>query len=169
MTTAAFVPYILAPSGFNMECFTGGANPSGPIIEIQSSATDYLILTELSVAQAVFTAANTAVYGLGFSSSAGVGFGAQTVIFEDSGNNSAKSVASLFCSWTKFPGIPTNFLRRRTAITQGATAANNSYPIIWRFPNGLKLNPSSSLVLWLITVTGANASTYHDVTVVVDS
>jgi hypothetical protein len=115
-----------------------------PVLEIIVGPTDYPAITEIGIGTSS-NASNAQPIGIGVASSQGVGpqyicppFGAYDLSNQPGG-------LSIATSWQKPPGVPTKYLRR--AVILGAGTSQGTTPLVFRFPRGLRLAPSSSLVV----------------------
>ncbi len=121
----------------------------GPLFELQTGPTDYLVLLELQVwAQANAAATQLVALGLGIPAARGVGVLPAAPQPEDGGTLNTAAGTQLYTAWSTLPTIPANFLRRRS---MSLVTAAQGVPDFWRFRSGLKILPSSSFVFWLIT------------------
>lgn len=135
-----------------------GAFGINPAWEIQTGSTDDVSVLEISFG---WTAATTAVPQdilLGRPPTRGVGT-AVTFVAEDF--DSPVSTTTGIVTWTtgQTPGVPTSFLRR--VNLNGA----DRDPIVWYFPEGLRIAASGSLALY---ISGADAGATADVWCVVN-
>lgn len=119
----------------------------GPILEIKSGPTDYINLLEVSLNSAPNFLGTTALaFGLGVPAAQGIAAISAQMQPEDTGNNESFPGVSLITQWTRLPTVPTSYLRRATLNVGGGV---NS--VVLRFPRGRKMQPNTSLVLWLIS------------------
>ena len=132
---------------------------AGPMLEIQSSPTDFLRLSAFEFTRTAGGNANGVItIGIGVPAAKGVpltinGINASclTVCGDDSGNNGTTPWVSVLYDWRTQPTAPTQFLRRQTFGEYVYSAADQTVvQISWRFQRGLVIPPSSSLVFWMI-------------------
>lgn len=143
------------------------ATASSPVLELQTGPTDFLCLLEIS-ASVTFGLQQTAAYdvGLGVPAARGVGFNPSPFAVENSELTDALPGCQLYTQWTKAPTAPANYLRRM--VTNPWNGGSVMRKVLnFRFPQGLKIGPSSSLVLFLLSST-TNISFVYDVGLVVE-
>jgi hypothetical protein len=139
------------PQYFNSGTYIAGqsiaaniANTTVPLVEFINTATDQPVYTE--IAFTIYPNAPSAeAIGLGIAPAQGVG---PYNISPNSGaydGVSAISAVQVATGWRIPPTTPTNFLRRMSMNSQNQFPA---IPLIISFPRGLKLKPSTSLVLY---------------------
>jgi len=130
--------------------FMGGASGSVPIFDVRTSATDYVSLLHLDMELFCGSSSPVAV-GLGVPATPGVvRLPASPLLSEDAAVPTPGVIIGT--DWTTPPTIPAKFIRRCSIYTV-LTAQ-------WRlvFPEGLKIAPSSSVVLWGITLPNTTAA-----------
>jgi hypothetical protein len=124
----------------------------GPLFELQTGPTDYLVLTDLAISAQVNPAATAALWlGLGTPAARGVGVYPVTAVQEDQSRTDSATGTQLLTTWSTLPTVPSGYLRRRT---MSLVTGGQNPPDIWRISSGgggIKILPSSSLVLWLIS------------------
>lgn len=123
------------------------------IIEIIAGPTDSPIITQISCG-ALNSGQNFCGFGLGVPAVRGIG--QQPPIFPPGiyDPNNAQSSVTVASAWQIPPTAPTKFLRR-VSFNSIALAQDSLWSYL-TFPRGLKLNPSTSLVLFGIPAgTGA--------------
>lgn len=143
---------------------------SGPIFELQTGPTDNLVI--LAVNGYVLTtnplATQTCSLGFGVPAVKGTGTLSRTFSKSDTSLTNSLPGCTLFAEWTKPPTIPTTFLRRQIfATNMNLTAKGPTFPIRFVFRKGIRVSPSSSLVLWCISAP--TAVTYTDFSIEVDA
>lgn len=127
---------------------------TGPLLEIQTSPTDFVVVTEIILGKLVGksgTGNTSFVIGVGRPAAIGVGINPNSFLYNDKGNSTSPPSASIYTWWTKPPTIPANFLRR---FTLQLALGQPQIPSFF-FGRGIKIQPSSSLVVWLITSANA--------------
>jgi hypothetical protein len=143
------------------------AGSSFPLLEIQTSATDFLRILAITcfLADGLNTS-NPNSFGFGTPAAAGVGIGGtRLMIAEDTGDTSISPSMSLFTAWSKPPTAPTNFVRRAILTTNFAT--NAFLGLTFRFARGFFLPPNSSAVVW--TASGGGQGNIFDVELICDA
>lgn len=140
-------------SNFYAQPFTG-ISSAAPVWELQTSPTDYLIVLEISANFLANTLASTGlVFGVGAPAARGVGIATQNLIAEST-TTDAMPGTQLLTAWSKAPTAPAIYLRRATVNgANGGVGGGRYQHVNWKFPAGIKINPSSSLVLWGITLS----------------
>ena len=138
---------------FNSGTFIGGqsfvANVPGagatiPVVEMLASPTNQPIISEVGFMLAATAAVISGNLALGIAPNQGVG---QYNISPNSGSydgSSGGSILQFATAWRILPTVPTKFVRRVTVST------GEFLPISIRFPRGLKIAPSTSLVLYVL-------------------
>ena len=120
----------------------------GAVFDIRTSSTDYALL--LSLELTTIGASGSAIsLGIGTPASIGVAKPSGIVLLAE--DASTPPNVSVGIDWTTPPTVPAKFLRRVSVL--GSTSGSIRYV----FPEGLKIAPSSSLVLWVITEAAAAA------------
>lgn len=121
-----------------------GTPASAPVCEIQTDATTRFLLLDLQI---TFTNNNLSssqiAFGLGFSATAGIGLSSASPQVENTGLTDVLPGVNIWSSWSQPPTVPANFFRR---FTYTAGALQRSF--LLDFPNGIKVQPSSSLSFW---------------------
>ncbi len=110
--------------------------------EVRSAAATKPRLMEVG---AFNNAATASVFGLGTPAAIGVTpTSPQTFLDESDGSATNTALLTAAVAWGTGPTVPTNFFRRVSLQAQIGAG------IIWTFPRGLGIAPSSSKVLWVI-------------------
>lgn len=135
-----------------------------PLLEIKTSATDYLVVTEISASlywQSNAATISTYTFGLGTPAAQGLGVANVSAGYDDFGNTSRTPGITILTVWSTPPTVPTNFLRQVSSRSWGGVSGIN-VPIMFMMPGGIKLAPSSSLVIWTVTASlgGADPSIF---------
>ena len=123
----------------------------GALFEMRTGPTDRAVITEIGVN--LIGANRGYAVGLGVPVAQGVnpalGVGGAAAAFDV---NNAASPIYVATQWNGAPPTaPATFKRRESSSMAAAGAA---VPFVFRFPRGLTLAGSSSLVAWLIAVSG---------------
>jgi hypothetical protein len=120
---------------------------AAPIVEFINTPTDQPVYTEVGFT-AYPTSNSFATLALGIAPAQGVGpynISPNSGAYDGVSGPSAVQVAT---AWRIAPTVPTNFIRR---MTINAQAVSPNTPLVVKWPRGgLKLKPSTSLVLYLI-------------------
>lgn len=130
---------------YSSSAFVGGYSSSvaGPICDLESSAIESPALLALDFSLKLGTSTSS-IFGLGAASNTPVAIGSQGFLPYNPSDPICTSV--LATEWSTAPAVPANFFRI-------FNFTNNHYALFtFTFPRGLKLQPSSSLVLWSIQV-----------------
>ena len=133
----------------------GGAPASAlALLEIIAGPTDSPVITRIELAFICGSAGATATdLGLGYPAAQGVSPQAPVLTPSVYDPNNAPTAVSVATAWRIAPTPPTKYLRRAQAIpTVGASTAM----FAWNFPRGLKLAPSSSLVVYNVAPIAAH-------------
>lgn len=131
--------------------------PMFEIIPIPSIAPK---IVEIRFSMEVLITAQVTTIGIGIPAAAGiVPTDERLVQAEHLGPPSMLNIAS---DWSTPPTAPTNFYRRVSMLG----AASNAGQALFKFPNGLKIAPSSTFVVWCIT--SAAKGNFCDVSIVVE-
>ncbi len=151
-------------SNLNTQPWSGmlGGN-SGPIWELQTGPTDWLVLLGMIFNfEANTGGGSTVTFGLGKPAAPGVGTSTQTFVIENNELTDVLPGSKLLTTWSTMPTVPANFMRRINVNNLATSVVGNGrIPYInWRFPNGLKIIPNSSLVLWGISLPQAFPSPF---------
>jgi hypothetical protein len=123
----------------------------GPIFEIQTGPTDSARVNEIVLRPFPnASAASQMSVGFGLPAAKGVGTLGYALTVENTFNTNTAPGVLIYTQWTTMPTVPTNFLRR---VSNGSAvgAATGSQPLFCRFPRGLILAKSTSLVAWMIS------------------
>jgi len=135
--------------GLRVPSLTSGAS-NFPILELQTGATDYVVLHELECMHCdTGVAGNFITFGLGIPAARGVGRNPTYFSF-DSGSDKVPQLAA-YTDWSTQPTVPTAY-HRRFNMSILDTSNMTQRPVLFRFPRGLKIAPSSSIVLWEIAI-----------------
>jgi hypothetical protein len=124
----------------------GSFSLPGPLLELQTSPTDYVTILEFGFGVQGNLLNFSVVCGIGTPAVHGVGINSHAINYDDSSNTNLVPNVKLFSWWSIPPSTPSKFYRRNTFNTSTAAIT----PVIFSFPRGLKVAPSSSVVLWLI-------------------
>lgn len=151
-----------------------GANVfAGPLLEIQTGPTDFCGILELSFS---LTGANNGgqvayVAGVGVPAAKGIGTVAGSFALENTELTDSLPGTVVYTQWSRAPTAPTTFLRRMTtnnAQASSTTRGPRSPEFRVKFPQGLKMQPSTSMVLWAISFTQV-AGAAPDIAVVIEN
>ena len=124
---------------------------STPLVELQSSPTDYLRVVDV-FGSVIGESSQTFVLGLGVPASRGV-LRKTSPVFVPADVNSVPSQSVFGTEWTTQPTIPTKFFRRLTRASGGNTSQMMQL-FSFFLANGFMMPPSTSFVLWLISGQG---------------
>jgi hypothetical protein len=133
------------------------------LAELIVGPSDCPVVSEISLTINITNPSNY-VIGVGVPTTQGVGpywLGQAPVGYDPSAVAGGISIAT---AWQKPPTFPAQYLRR---VSFGG-AANLAMPIVLKFPRGLRLAPSSSLVVAQLSVVGSR-SIQTEVTVEYDN
>ncbi len=159
--------YLPNSAGF----ISGISNFAGPLAmwELQTGPTDYLNVMSV---EGLMTSSNSGVstqtVGLGIPAARGVGINSNIFVKENPYITDALPGCTLYSQWSIQPTASTNYLRRVSLNIQSNAATGLRIPILFNFPNGLKLAPSSSLVLWMIATNTPILMAPYDLSIIVD-
>jgi hypothetical protein len=129
----------------------------GPLLEIQTNPTDFARILEISFSvPANPTTGNAVTIGVGVPAALGTMLRVANPIIENTFIADTTGV-TIGVDWSIPPTIPTNFLRRWTS-GMGGTATAGFEPVKFRFPRGLVMPPSSSIVVWAIAIAAGAAA-----------
>lgn len=142
------------------------SSTAGPLCEIQTGPTDYLLIVGLwfSFNPRIGTVGTLINIGFGQPAARGIGIFGTSPINADGGNTNSSSGVKVYSQWTRQPTAPANFLRRMTYNSPVSAAVK----IPFRFPRGVKLQPSSSWVLWMLAGTGLASNTFMGLDLMLD-
>ena len=126
------------------------AGAAAAMCDLESSATESPALLAVDI-NAFIGSTETLVVGLGLASNTPVP--SFSIPFAPEYPNDPPCTSILATAWSVAPAAPTNFFRAFRAV-ESATATVGYYQLL-TFPRGLKISPSSSLVLW-----NSNANTF---------
>jgi len=142
-----------------------------PLLEIQTGPTDFFALLELAIGQ-VYNSNNSTtgslVVGIGIPAARGVGINGAALGIENSELTDALPQINCFTAWSKAPTAPTNYMRRMT-ISPSTASSPLCCGEVFRFPKGIKIGPSSSLVLFQISAAFSVFNPWLDVNISGDS
>jgi hypothetical protein len=132
--------------------------------ELIASATDFLIITELEI-RAVNENFSNGALSIGVGRPASAGMGARGALAPNGENPNAPSSSFLIAnSWQVPPVAPSNWLRR--AVLLGNVSNNNASggnAVRFKFIRGLKISPSNSIGIWLITGSSGQSAVNLDI------
>ena len=118
----------------------------GAVFDIRTSSTDYALL--LSLELTTIGASGSAIsLGIGTPASIGVAKPSGIVLLAEDASKPPN--VSVGIDWTTPPTSPAKFLRRMSIVGSSNTTTR------YVFPEGLKIAPGSSMVLWAITAVSA--------------
>lgn len=124
---------------------TGGTNV-GTLCEIIAGPTDRPLITEIGFTLFNLAPAGPNVIGIGVPAAQGI---SPKGVAPGSYDPNQPSTPVLFAtSWRVPPTAPASFYRRITTANAGATT--QLLPLVLRFPRGLQMQASTSLVLYCI-------------------
>jgi hypothetical protein len=130
-------------------------NINVPILEIQSTSTDYARLFSIEfICQK--TNSTFYEYGIGVPAVKGV-IRPSAIPFQLHDPNSPPCLVSVGVDWATLPTAPVNYYRR-VAIN----AAGSGIPTLIQWRGGLGIPPLGSLVLWFIQAGGSTYSAFTD-------
>ncbi|MGZ4849801.1 MAG: hypothetical protein ACXV2C_00245 [Candidatus Bathyarchaeia archaeon] len=118
-------------------------NVVAPLFEIQPSATDYPLITEIEI-YCLNVSADTVSIGIGTSSTVGVLKATSIIPAQYIPANFPSTTLTIGTEWSTLPGVPTKYYRRGIIAT-----ATNLTKLDFVFSSGLKLVPTTSLSVWL--------------------
>ncbi len=125
----------------------------GPVLEIQTGPTDYCSILEIEFQMQQNNQAGAQIsFGVGKPQAQGVGYSISrnALIGENALLTNTSPGVQVFTDWSKQPTVPLNYFRRWTS-SGAATTGQRTIPIRLRFPAGLKMAASSSIVVWSIS------------------
>lgn len=125
------------------------ATTGAAAMDAKTGATFRSAIMEVSI-QLVTATAST--YGLGRAGNTPTQTSPVLVLAEDP--NDGTGVTGVAVAWSVAPTIPANFFRR---VSLPATQGSG---VIWVFPRGLILAPSSSMVIWNLATNSASANAH---------
>lgn len=141
--------------------FQGFVFTGNPVFEIVPVASTSVKVVEITFNTEVLITAQVTVLGIGVPQVSGVTpIDNRNVQPEHLGPASLVQIVS---DWSIPPTAPTNFYRRINLLG----AASNAGRGIWRFPNGLRILPSQTFVVWCIT--SAAKGNFVDCSVVMEA
>jgi hypothetical protein len=129
---------------------------TGAFAEFIVGPTDYPAITEIGVVLYNFGGLAVSI-GVGVPSAAGIGPQYLAPAFGVYNPNDVQGGISIATAWQKPPGVPSKFFRRAIPQTGQGQAA-----YVFRFPRGLRLAPSSSLVLWNSLASAGGRQAIYD-------
>ncbi len=155
-----------------MPGFSLSINPKGravllpPVLEIVAGPTDYPVISQMTFSVTGGLAANNA-FSFGLARTTTVGVGRVNGIIPVQDNNTISGLSGVYANvdWSVYPVAAANYLRR--FIVNGINS--NSGQSRMRFPRGLKLLPSTSVVLSFLGLAAATNLIFVDIDVEFDS
>lgn len=139
---------------------------TGPVLEIQSGPTASVRIFEIGLPMFLSSAgAQASDFGIGVAAAKGTGFQTFPPQYENTWNNNSLPGITLLTQWSIPPTVPANFFRRQV-FSMANTSGNAVY---FKFPRGLILIPSSSLVVWIINYINNQGPVTFTPYVVVDA
>lgn len=136
------------------------------LFELIAGPTDQPVITEVYVAIGTPTGSVVACAGIGVPTAQGIGpiAGNQGPSSNYRGDNAHPTALILANMWQVQPTPPARYFRRISSSSSGP----GSIPIIFRFPRGLKLMPSTSLIINLPVALAAGRNAFAECNVEFD-
>ena len=140
-----------------------GTKPASPMLQIVAPATGRPRVMEI-VVNFISSQSSTITFGLGRPATQGTPATGRSQVLKPEGPADADSLVTLVNEWAVPPTAPTNFFRRYTFRQLAAQCYTEM-----QFERGLLIPVSSSLILWVISVTAtADAAVPTEAWVVVE-
>jgi hypothetical protein len=124
---------------------TPGNAEQALLFEIRTGPTDYCVINRV-VLGALVTGAEGPGFGIGVPGARGSGVKVSYALQPESPWGISASGVTIALDWNVPPTIPSTFFRR---IKSNSNAIVSAVPAVMQFPSGLKMLPSSSIVLWM--------------------
>lgn len=118
--------------------------------EIRSTSAHKPKIFELGFSQSVLPATTSISMGIGRPAAIGQNPGGPVKVIDEQDGNGPTALTTMATAWGTAPTVPANFFRRTTV-----TNATLGTGAIFSFPRGLALAITSSVVLWVITVSSS--------------
>jgi hypothetical protein len=131
---------------------TFALNTAAPAAEVRSASTNKPKIMEFGFSQNVAPPTGGTTYGLGRAAAVGLTPTAPVNVLDEQDGNAGNGLSAIAVAWGTAPTVPAAFFRRATPNNLVGAG------MIWTFPRGLALTPTSSVVLWVIAVAGASSS-----------
>ncbi len=133
-------------AGYSAAVRTLGAGAGTPTLEVRTTSADQPRILEIGLTTAAVPVTST--FAVGRPQAIGITPSSTTTLQAEDPANLASTII-IATVWGTAPTVPNNFFRRfNTQVAQGPG-------VMWTWPRGLLINPSSSLVLWNVAANVA--------------